>query len=272
MGVFKYVGAGIGWAAGGIIGAIIGGIIGTVVDAASSNKQSASGSRQSSRQTTTGDFKVSLLILIACVIKADGSIKKAELDEFKRFWKSIFGVEETLEALKILKELLQKNINYTDVALQIRANMNYASKLELIHELFLIAKADSEIVQQEIRIIESIARLIGLREADIISLKAIYLNGGYGGGYGGRGSYGYGSAGAGRPSSKQTLENSYKILEIPPSATDEEVKKAYRKMALKYHPDKLNNLGEDIKKASTEKFIAVKDAYDFIMQHRKNVA
>ena len=44
------------------------------------------------------------------------------------------------------------------------------------------------------------------------------------------------------------IENDYKILEIDNNASDDEVKKAYRKMAKKYHPDKLQGVSEDIVK------------------------
>ena len=63
-------------------------------------------------------------------------------------------------------------------------------------------------------------------------------------------------------------QSDYKILEIGPNATDSEVKKAYRKMATKYHPDKVNHLGIDIQKLAEEKFKSVSDAYQTIKKQR----
>jgi DnaJ like chaperone protein len=63
-------------------------------------------------------------------------------------------------------------------------------------------------------------------------------------------------------------DSNYRILEIEPSATDEEVKKAYRKMAIKYHPDKVATLGEDVQKAAEEKFKAISQAYEAICKER----
>jgi DnaJ like chaperone protein len=60
----------------------------------------------------------------------------------------------------------------------------------------------------------------------------------------------------------------YKSLEIEPSATDEEIKKAYRRMAKKYHPDKVNELGEDVKKSATEKFRSINEAYESLKKQR----
>jgi len=60
----------------------------------------------------------------------------------------------------------------------------------------------------------------------------------------------------------------YKSLEIEPTATDDEIKKAYRKMAKKYHPDLVNELGEDVKKSATEKFRSINEAYESLKKQR----
>jgi DnaJ like chaperone protein len=63
-------------------------------------------------------------------------------------------------------------------------------------------------------------------------------------------------------------KSAYKILEITPDASDEELKKAYRKMAIKYHPDKVSHLGEDVQKAAKEKFQQLNAAYEAIKKER----
>ena len=63
-------------------------------------------------------------------------------------------------------------------------------------------------------------------------------------------------------------DSSYKILEIDPSSSNEEVKKAYRRMAMKYHPDKVSHLGDDFRKSADEKFKKVNEAYDKIKKER----
>ena len=63
-------------------------------------------------------------------------------------------------------------------------------------------------------------------------------------------------------------ESSYKILEITKSSTDDEVKKAYRKMVKKYHPDKLQGLGEEHLKGANEKFQSIQSAYEKIKNER----
>ena len=64
------------------------------------------------------------------------------------------------------------------------------------------------------------------------------------------------------------VESDYKILEISKNSTDEEVKKAYRKMAIKYHPDKVGHLGEEVRNLAEEKFKMVNKAYNNIKNSR----
>ncbi len=65
------------------------------------------------------------------------------------------------------------------------------------------------------------------------------------------------------------MDKYYNILELQPGCSKEEIKKAYKKMAIKYHPDKQNNITDDEKKAAEEKFKEVAEAYDILMNPEK---
>lgn len=241
MGFFgKLIGGGLGWAFGGPIGALIGVAVGSMFDKSPSGQTSGSSQQ---RHTTEADFKMSLLVMMACVMKADGKVLKSELDVVKRFLVANFGEDGALEALKILKNLLEQPINETEVAMQIHQYMNYSAKLQLVKLLFDIAYADGEVHSTELDMIKRISDIFRLSYQDFDSMKAPYT--------------------------KTTDVNwAYKALEIEPTATDEEIKKAYRRMAMKYHPDKVHTLGEDVKKSATEKFRAINEAYESLKKNR----
>jgi len=237
----KWIGGGLGWAFGGPIGALIGFTVGSFLDgSAGSVTQQTNQNRQS---TAEADFKMSLLVLIACIMKADSKIQKSELDVAKKFLVANFGEQGALEALQILKKLLDQPINETEVAMQINQYMNYSAKLQLIHLLFDIALSDGEIHPLEMNMLQRISNIFRISTADFESLKAPYF--------------------------KQTDPIwAYKALEIEPTATEDEIKKAYRRMAMKFHPDKVHNLGEEMKKSATEKFRTINDAYETIKKLR----
>jgi len=241
MGFFgKLIGGGLGWAFGGPIGALIGVAVGSMFDKSPSGQTSGSSQQ---RHTTEADFKMSLLVMMACVMKADGKVLKSELDVVKRFLVANFGEDGALEALKILKNLLEQPINETEVAMQINQYMNYSAKLQLVKLLFDIAYADGEVHSTELDMIKRISDIFRLSYQDFDSMKAPYT--------------------------KTTDVNwAYKALEIEPTATDEEIKKAYRRMAMKYHPDKVHTLGEDVKKSATEKFRSINEAYESLKKNR----
>jgi DnaJ like chaperone protein len=154
MGRFgKWIGGGLGFAIGGPIGGLLGFFIGSFVDGASEMSQQQTGQRTVYR-TTPGDFGVSLIVLIAAVMKADGKVLKSELDYVKRFFLSQFGPGTTHEALQMLRDMLKHDIPLRDVCSQIRTNMDYASRLQLIHILYNISAADSHFEPSEIKVIK----------------------------------------------------------------------------------------------------------------------
>jgi len=236
----KWIGGGLGWAFGGPIGALIGFTLGSMFDG---TQISSTMTSIGSSHTTEGDFKMSLLVLMACIMKADGHVDKAELAVVKKFLVSNFGEQGALDALHILKNLLEQDINEGEVAMQISQNLNYSSKLELLHLLFNIAYADGEVVASEMATIQRIASIFRIDRLDFESVKAPYMK-------------------------LVDRDWAYKSLEIEPTATNDEIKKAYRNMAKKYHPDKVNDLGEDVKKSATEKFRSVNEAYENLKTQR----
>jgi len=232
----KWIGAGLGWTIGGPIGAIIGFAFGSFVDASNLEKFD-----NRKKDTTTGDFIVSFLIVIAAIMKADKKIMQSELGFVKKYLVNTFGEEEAGEMLKMLRDILKQDIPVMDGTSQIRSRMDYASRLQLMHLVFGIASADGIIVNLELLQLEQIALQIGIREADISSIKNMFV---------------------------QSTDQVYKILEIDPRSTDEEVKKAYRQLALKNHPDRVAYLGEEIRKKAQEKFQKINEAYEAIKKQR----
>jgi len=246
----KWIGGGLGWAVGGPIGAIVGFVIGSIVDGSTTAVESRTGpgpfgggrTTGYSARTTTGGYVMSLLVLTAAVMKADNRILKSELDYVKKFMVQNFGSASAQEAVKMLRDILKQNIPVNEVCHQIRQNMNYSARLQLLHFLFGIAQADGEVDPSEARMIEHIASQMGIGNSDFQSIQAMFV---------------------------RDTTSDYKILEIDPKASDDELKKAYRRMAMKYHPDKVSHLGEDFQKAAKEKFQKVSQAYDNIKKERK---
>lgn len=238
----KWIGGGLGWAFGGPIGGLLGFFLGSIIDSASLISKTLNEPKR--KITQRGDFILSFLVLSAAVMKADKVVKKSELNYVKNFLLTNFGEHQTFESLRVLKELLQKEIPLEDVCSQIRQNMSHPLKLQILHYLYGIANADGEIHASEINIIQFIAINIGLSQSEHNSVKSMFI--------------------------KET-DSAYEILGVSKTATNEEIKKVYRKMAVKFHPDKVANMGEDIQNAAKVKFQTLNEAYETIKKERNIV-
>ncbi|MDK2979309.1 MAG: DnaJ like chaperone protein [Bacteroidales bacterium] len=236
MGKFgKWIAGGLGWAFFGPLGGILGFALGSLMENVDAQQRSGYSI------TTTGSFAASLLVLLAAVMKADGKVLKSELDYVKKYFVQSFGEDSAAEAIRMLRDILKQNIPVQSVCIQIKQNLDYSSRLELIHLMLGVAKADGQVDAGELNTIARIAKYLGVSSGDFDSIKSMFV---------------------------EDVNAAYKILEIEPTASDEEVKKAYRKMAVKYHPDKVSHLGEDFQQKAKEKFQRVNEAYEKIKKER----
>lgn len=236
MGKFgKWVAGGLGWAIFGPIGGILGFALGSLLDTQEFKATTTYSA------TTTGSFAMSLLVLVAAVMKADGKVLRSELDYVKKYFIQNFGEDSAAEALKMLRDILNQNIPLQAVSVQIKQNLDYASRLQLLHFLMGVSNADGHIAPAELNTIAIIASYMGVSTKDFESIKSMFV---------------------------EDTDSAYKILEIEKSASVDEIKKAYRKMAVKYHPDKVSHLGEDFQNAAKGKFQKVNQAYEKIKKER----
>ncbi|WP_248724689.1 TerB family tellurite resistance protein [Seonamhaeicola sp. ML3] len=255
MGFSKWIGGALGWSFGGPIGAIIGVALGSIVDAMSNGGGDTllgEGKKRSQRttynrgpqrpQTQSGDFEVSLLILASIVIKADGVQDQRELDYVRQQFANMYGKERANHAFQLFKGISKQKISKRQVCLQIKRMMDHPSRLQLMHFLFGIAKADGVVTQDEERQIQIMAGYLGISARDYESIKAMFYN---------------------------SSDNAYTVLEIEKGASVDEIKKAYRKMAKKYHPDRVIHLGKEHQKGAEEKFRQVQEAYEHLQKELK---
>jgi len=237
----KWIGGGLGFTIGGPLGALAGFALGSLLDEADKVFENNAPLSEGQAITTQGDYLFSLLVLVTAVLKADGKILKSELDYVKEFLRRNFGNEGAQQALRILHDLSSQNIPVTEVCQQIKLYMDYSSRLQLIHFLFGIAAADGLVHAEEIKLVEQIAMTLGISKNDYTSIEAMFV---------------------------PKTDWAYDVLETKSVASDEEIKKAYRKMAVKYHPDKVSYLGEEVQKAANEKFQKLNEAYHAICKER----
>ncbi|PKO95921.1 MAG: molecular chaperone DnaJ [Bacteroidetes bacterium HGW-Bacteroidetes-7] len=235
MGFSKWISGAIGWAVAGPIGGILGFAMASILE----NGKFISGNGNGNEQRNS--FLVSLLVLSSAVMKADGKILKSELDYVKAFLITNFGTEAASEALLYLKELLEKEIDITSVGSQIGLNMQYEARIQLLHYLTGIAKADGRVSDSELGILKQIAIAMGVSQRESEAVFAMF---------------------------KVDDDSLYKVLEIDRNATDQEIKRAYKRLAVKHHPDKVSNLGPDVQRAAEERFKSISLAYEKIKKER----
>ena len=235
---------GLGWAFGGPIGGIVGYALGGLFSGGRPRVIRTEVNEHFGNTEAQRDFNVSLLVLSAAVMKADGSVKRSELDYVKRFFVHNFGQERAENSIKMLREILNKDYNIYEVSAQVGRYMDYSSRLQLLHYLFGIAAADGFVSEQETDVIHAISSGMGIAESDFYSIKAMFVK------------------------KENPTQNAYAILGVDPSASDEEVKKAYREMAKKNHPDLVSSLGEEVHQAAEKKFQEINEAYETIKKQR----
>ncbi|MCI2081590.1 MAG: molecular chaperone DjiA [Bacteroidales bacterium] len=264
MSAIKWIGGFLGWIflgpLGGLIGFGLGAIIdGSIkaagrVDANDANRYDTSGNpysggtRYSTRpgtsyaEATRNTFMASLLVLATAVAKSDGKFLKSELELMKTFIRDNFGEDSVGEALQIIKRLSQQDIDVSSVGGQIRTYMNYSQRMQLFHFLFELANVDGTYSKSEDDCLRRIAFSIGLSDSDRDSMMNM--------------------------NNPEDVAAAYKILGTNVDMSNDEVTKAYRRMAMKYHPDKVSTLGVDVQKAAEEKFKNINAAYETIKKSR----
>jgi DnaJ like chaperone protein len=235
MSISKWVGVGAGWFLAGPIGAIIGYYISKNFFDGKNDQENA--------------YEVSLLILSSLVIKSDGKIVKAELEYVKKFFLNTFGAQKANKYFEVFNKLNKQELEsqLRPVCQQLNKHVNHASRLQIIHFLFGVSLSDNDMDLSEINLINKIATYLNINRYDFESIQSMFSS----------------KFGA------DSLDKWFTILELKSNATDDEIKKAHRKMVLKYHPDKLQGVSKDILKLAQDKFLLVQQAYENIMKSRK---
>ena len=257
MGYGKWIGGIVGFMAAGPLGALAGYAIGSMLENNDDDNYSGGGYGSRTTESSTygqrNSFLFSMLVMASYIIKADGKVMHSEMEFVRQFLRINFGEAAVAEGNQILLNLFEqrkqmdannpqafKNTIY-ECGMQIRQNMGYEERLQLLNFLAKIAQSDGSICQAEIDALKEVATAMELSAQEVESMLNLGGN---------------------------TLEQAYKVLEIEPTATDDEVKAAYRKLALKHHPDRVATLGEDVKKAAEEKFQQINNAKEMIYKAR----
>ena len=225
-------------------GAFIGLMIGSAIDSYMNRGKEDEVFKQYRKASSSdvGDFATMLMALSAAVMKADGKTLKSELDFIKSFFSLQFGPRFTPSHLQALKQFLEgPAIPLEQICGDIKWRAQLDVRIQLLHYLFGLAKADGHVAQSEVDVIRRIAVLLEIPNSDFESLKNMFY---------------------------RNEDSDYKVLGIEKSAADEEVKRAYRQMAIRYHPDKVAQMGEEYQKGANEKFQKIQEAYENIKKAR----
>ena len=231
-----------GWMIGGPFAGILGFAIGSFFDT-DFFEEARHELRESFTRTPESEFRLSLLILSAVVIKSDGASSQADLNFVRNFFQKKFGLRKANESMSHFNRINRNVVYVEDVCMRLRGLIDYSSRLHLIEYLFHVAQADGYVNENEIQTIKKISNLFGLHYTEFNSI--------------------YGRFFKPRP-----VITPYQVLGVLRTDSVTVIKKAYRRLTLKYHPDKVAHQSAGMQKESREKYQRIVEAYEMILSER----
>ena len=248
----KWLGGILGWSTFGPMGALIGFLIGSAIDLAT-NVDGDATFRLTDGQSQEGDrnsFFISMLVLAAYIVKADGKVMHSEMELVRGMLRQNFGEAAAQQGDQIMRQLFAeqdrvgKNVyrqNIQQACEQVAYHVDYSGRLQLLNFLVMIAQADGRVDQVEVEALKEVAQWMQMSPQEVDAM--LHLEG-------------------------DSLEDAYKVLGVSPDASDAELKKAYRRLALEHHPDRVAKLGDDVRRAAEKKFQEINAAKDRIWKAR----
>ena len=232
-----FVGGALGWALGGPIGAVIGAVLGTLFSAEIVGKRKVSSKFKNSET----DFHASLLVLASVVIKADGIVDSRELNFVRTQFVKWFGLKRTNDSFKVFSRLVENQPNVLEICNQVQQNMPYQGRLQIIAFLLDLSLSDGVLSQKERKQIVRISGYLGIDRNEFAQLETIKFN---------------------------KSKSPYDVLGIDQSSTEVEIKKMYRTLVKKYHPDAIVGMGDKVVSEAQNTFRKIQDAYETICKER----
>lgn len=240
----KLIGLLIGYLALGFAGSLLGFFLGWALDKLRSDKGGGRGvfeREMLTADTSPEDFIVSAMILASSVVNADGRVSELELTYIRRFFVEQFGNKEGEDYLTMLERISLQEYDLASTGLRIRRSTGYEVRLQILYFLFGIADSNYEVSEAELKVLQAISIYLDIDRKDFLAIQSMY---------------------------RKELNSFYKILEINPSSSDEELRQSYRHMAQKFHPDKLAHLGRGVESMAKDKFQRIRKAYEEICKVR----
>lgn len=258
MGIGKWISGFLGWIVLGPIGGVLAFAIGSLFEESSSDSQSKlSGSQQDDASGKTdqtqgnrNSFLLSMLVTASYIIRADGKVLQSETEFVRNFLRENFGNDAAEQGNDILQRIFEEEKKMGHVAFQrtIRQTCNevprfldYSGRLQLLNFLVMITQSDQDVDETEVKALRDVAEWMQMDKSEVDSL--LHLDG-------------------------DSIEDAYKVMGVSPTATDEELKAAYRRLALEHHPDRVANLGEDVRRAAEKKFQEINAAKERLWKAR----
>lgn len=250
----KLLGAGLGFFLGGPLGAVIGGIIGHYVkDASLPTGLGPQADPRVRQQQQELYFVASLVGILTAMIRADGDVHREEVATIRRFFSERLGYRgESLEIVReLIKQFLREGVDLDALCADVSRRAEYATRLLLVECLLDVALADGRLLPEEQQVFERCVQLLGIAPADVENIRV-------------RGAAGPGASQG--PSARP--RGDWEVLGVPADADEQTVKRAYRELAKKYHPDRVAHLGEEFRDLAHQKFLEIQNAYDRLGKSR----
>ena len=209
-------------------------------------------------------FFKSVAQLLCIVMAADRKTTKTELNVVKKYLSLNFNERDAHTILQIMSQCLKKPMpqDLRPFCLQLNQNMSYRQRLAFLTTLFEIAVVDSRIEKEEARVIEMYARFACIKQVDFDRQRGYFA-------------YGFTWENTGKQKSNSsdtssseknstTTDWAYDVLGVSRSASEKEIKNAFRKLSMQYHPDKQIDATDEELRISTEKFQRINEAYELL--------